>query len=243
MARSAPVPRPRTTARERLVAAAFAQFADHGFEATTVDEIAQQAGVSRRTFFRHFATKEDAVFPDHDAIRAFVAADLQRRRAEPPLAAVCAAVGLVLDQYVQDRDVSLARFQLTRRIVALREREVTNVHKYQRLFARYLQEVLAPADAVSAELMAAAVVAGHNSVLREWLVTGGRGDPRPRLRAVLGTVQELFRPTIDGQGAGSAVVVFTIGTPMSEIAAAISRVATGTSEPPAVSGSRKRRRN
>jgi AcrR family transcriptional regulator len=212
------------TVRERLVAAAFAQFADHGFEATTVDEIAQQAGVSRRTFFRHFATKEDAVFPDHDAIRAFVAADLERRRSEPPLAAVCAAVSLVLDHYVHEREVSLARFQLTRRIVALREREVTNVHLYQRLFARHIQEVLAPPDAVTAELMAAAVVAGHNSVLREWLMTGGKSDPRPRLRAVLGSVQELFHETSDGAASGSAVVVFTVGTPMSEVAAAVSTV-------------------
>jgi AcrR family transcriptional regulator len=223
----------RNTVRERLVSAAFAQFADRGFEATTVDDIAQQAGVSRRTFFRHFATKEDAVFPDHDAIRAFVAADLERRRGEPPLAAVCAAVSLVLDDYVRNRDVSLARFQLTRSITALRDREVTNVHQYQRLFARYLADVLAPADAVTAELMAAAVVAGHNSVLREWLVTGGDGDPRHRLHGVLGSVQELFRPALDGNAAGSAVVVFTVGTPMAEIAAAISSVTSGAATPSA----------
>ncbi len=40
--------------------------ATKGYEATTVDEIAARAGVARRTFFRHFRSKEEAIFPDHD---------------------------------------------------------------------------------------------------------------------------------------------------------------------------------
>lgn len=41
-------------------------FRENGYEATTVQEIAEAADISYRTFFRYFATKEDTVFPDID---------------------------------------------------------------------------------------------------------------------------------------------------------------------------------
>lgn len=56
----------RLKMRRELAAAAMELFATKGYEATTVDEIAGAAGVARRTFFRHFRSKEEAIFPDHD---------------------------------------------------------------------------------------------------------------------------------------------------------------------------------
>ena len=51
--------RRRVTSREELEDTAFGLFAAHGFEATTVDEIAAAAGIGRRTFFRYFPSKND----------------------------------------------------------------------------------------------------------------------------------------------------------------------------------------
>lgn len=217
-------------ARDRLVEAAFAQFASRGFETTTVDDIAEQAGVSRRTFFRYFATKEDAVFPDHDAIRALVADDLERRRGEPALAAVCGAVSLVLADYVRNRDVSLARFQLTRGIVALRDREITNVHRYQRLFARHLEDRLPAQERLQAEVMAAVVVTAHNGVLRDWLVAGAKHDPTPKLDDAFAAVRRLFDRPTDERDATSGVVVFTLGTPIAEVTRAIEAMSAGDTD-------------
>ena len=63
---------PETAARLRE--AAYALFEQQGYAATTVDQIAARAGVGRSTFFRAFGSKEDVIFPDHDALVARVAA-------------------------------------------------------------------------------------------------------------------------------------------------------------------------
>ena len=59
--------RPPATSRAELEQVALGLFADDGFEATTVDRIAEAAGVSRRTFFRYYASKNDVVWGDFDA--------------------------------------------------------------------------------------------------------------------------------------------------------------------------------
>ncbi|MFS0795307.1 TetR family transcriptional regulator [Microbacterium sp. 1P10AE] len=58
--------------RERLRAAALELFAERGFEATTVPDIVERAGVTRRTFFRHFSDKREVFFGD-DEIPALAA--------------------------------------------------------------------------------------------------------------------------------------------------------------------------
>src|SRR5215471_19817634 len=56
-------------ARGRLAAAALALYAEQGFEQTTVAEIAARAGLTERTFFRHFADKREVLFYGMDMAR------------------------------------------------------------------------------------------------------------------------------------------------------------------------------
>src|ERR1700689_3108447 len=56
-------------ARGRLAQAAFALYGGRGFEQTTVAEIAERAGLTERTFFRHFADKREVLFAGADALR------------------------------------------------------------------------------------------------------------------------------------------------------------------------------
>ena len=58
--------RKKTKTRDMLIKAAMELFKRRGFERTTVDDIAAAAEVSRRTFFRYFATKEMVAFPHQD---------------------------------------------------------------------------------------------------------------------------------------------------------------------------------
>lgn len=76
---SAPTSRGTATAR-RIEASAVALVLQHGYDATTVDMICSDAGISQRTFFNHFATKDAAVIGtdvprlDESRVRAFIAA-------------------------------------------------------------------------------------------------------------------------------------------------------------------------
>jgi AcrR family transcriptional regulator len=55
-------------ARQRLERAALALFAEHGYDATTVAEIADRAGLTKSTFFRHFADKREVLFGGQDLL-------------------------------------------------------------------------------------------------------------------------------------------------------------------------------
>jgi Transcriptional regulator len=169
-------------------------FDENGYDETTVDDIAARAGVSRSTFFRYFRSKEDAIFPDHDALLAQVDARLRASTASTAIVAVTDAVRIVLAHYVADAEVSLRRYRLVRRVPALRDREIVSVARYQRLFREFIGSWLggAPDADLRAELMAASVVAAHNQVLRGWLRAGGTHDPFGPLDHALGYVIATF---------------------------------------------------
>jgi AcrR family transcriptional regulator len=81
--------RKKLETREALRDAARRLFAEQGYEATTVKEIADAADVAERTFFRYFAAKEDLLLPDLvSRFQAFERATAARPAAEPPLTAI-----------------------------------------------------------------------------------------------------------------------------------------------------------
>lgn len=83
---SAPrVGRPPVTSRAELERLCLDLFSTKGFEATTVDDIAVAAGISRRTFFRYFASKNDVPWGDFDAQLAHMRAFLEARPKNEPV--------------------------------------------------------------------------------------------------------------------------------------------------------------
>lgn len=167
---------PDQSARARITRAAFALFAERGYDATTVEAIAERAGVGRTTFFRVFGTKEEVIFPDHPALLARVEARLAASTPEAREVALTEAARLVLEHYLAEGDLARSRYRLTTTVPALRAREVAGIGQYQRLFRRHVRRWLGtgtdPDLDLEAELRAAAVVTAHNHVLRRWL----RGD-------------------------------------------------------------------
>ncbi|MFE0171957.1 TetR/AcrR family transcriptional regulator [Streptomyces sp. NPDC059002] len=85
--------RKKQRTRDALLRAALELFTTKGYEETTVDEIAEAVDVSQRTFFRHFANKEDAAFAVQHMVEArFVQALRERPADEAPFVAMRGAV-------------------------------------------------------------------------------------------------------------------------------------------------------
>ena len=162
----------KPSARERLAQAAFDLFDERGFEQTTVDDITERAGLGRATFFRHYRSKDDVIFPDHDRMLDQIRERLQTSSQHTARAAVSDALRLVLLHYVGEGDLARRRYALTSTVPALRDREIATVARYQRLFREFIagwMGATAEPGLLRAELTAAAVVAAHNHVLRRWL--------------------------------------------------------------------------
>lgn len=181
--------------RDALVAAAFQLFLERGYEQTTVDDIVALAGVGRRSFFRHFPSKEDVVFPDHERcltdMTAFLADSAEE---DEPVRRVCDAARLVLRMYAENPTFSVQRYRLTKKVPGLRAYELSVVWRYERALAAYLRGRFAgrPDGTLQADVIAAAVVAAHNNALRSWLRSDGQDDADAAVDHALGYVQASF---------------------------------------------------
>lgn len=232
----------KPTARERLAEAAFALFDERGYEQTTVDDITERAGLGRTTFFRHYRTKEDVIFPDHDRLLGQVAERLRTSGPGHPLGAVADAVRLVLLHYVEEGDLARRRYALTSKVPALHDREIVSGARYQRLFREFIAGLRPgpgrpspgqpdtgrprsgePAQ-LRAEMAAAALVAAHNHVLRRWL-RGESPDPVHEVDEALRLVTELFAVPPGEPEGGTTVVAFRTGQDIESLIPALRRIA------------------
>jgi AcrR family transcriptional regulator len=222
----------KPTARERLAEAAFALFDERGYEQTTVDDITERAGLGRTTFFRHYRTKEDVIFPDHDRLLEQVAERLRTSAQGSPLGAVADAVRLVLLHYVDEGDLARRRYALTSKVPALHDREIVSGARYQRLFREFIagrrpdatrSQDGKPAH-LRAEMAAAALVAAHNHVLRRWL-RGESPDPVREVDEALRLVTELFAAPHSEPADGTTVVAFRTGQDIDSLIPALRRIA------------------
>ncbi|WP_295700398.1 TetR/AcrR family transcriptional regulator [Lapillicoccus sp.] len=140
-------------ARGRLQQAALELYADHGFEQTTVSEIAARAGLTERTFFRHFADKREVLFDGSDLLQElFVEAVQDAPAGVTPIDAVAAALYAAAAMF-QRRDHSRRRRSVIDANPGLRERELTKLAALAAAVADALRRrgVSEPAASLTAE--------------------------------------------------------------------------------------------
>lgn len=219
-------------AREAMVEAAFALFDEQGYDATTVEQIVERAGVSRSTFFRAFGSKEEVIFPLHADLQARIEARLATGTAATMRPAVVEAARLVLDQYVDEGALALGRYRLTRTVPALRDREIASMLGYQRLFREHVRGWLAelggPDVYLHAELIAASVVTAHNVVLRRWL-RGETDDPWHEFDDAMASA---LATRADGPAAaGTTVVVVPGDRPVEDVLESVREALTRPASP------------
>jgi AcrR family transcriptional regulator len=113
--------RKRQLVRQEIAHAAWLLFADRGYEEATVEAIAEAAGVSRRTFFRYFSSKEDVVVGTTDALAEDVLAGFAcRPKGELPLVAIQRSIRPAIETRLRDADESRAIVSLLRESRTLR---------------------------------------------------------------------------------------------------------------------------
>jgi AcrR family transcriptional regulator len=112
-------------ARGRLEQAALELFLERGFEQTTVAEIAQRAGLTERTFFRHFADKREVLFAGAGALQEFlVRAVAQAPDSATPIGAIAGALQAAAPLFAERGDYPRQRQAVIAANAELREREL-----------------------------------------------------------------------------------------------------------------------
>jgi AcrR family transcriptional regulator len=199
----------------RLTAAAFELFDERGYERSTVEDIAERAGVGRTTFFRAFSSKEDVILPDHQVILGAVKARLATSTQETALVAVSEGARLVLRHYLNEGDLAQRRYKLTSIVPTLRDREVASMQQYQRVFREFIHDWMGgeSTSGMRAELMATSVITAHNYVLRRWL-RGLTDRPEAEFDEAMAEVILLFAEASANsspEGEASVVILRTTG--------------------------------
>jgi AcrR family transcriptional regulator len=154
----------------RLFQAALALYSERGFEQTTVAEIAERAGLTERTFFRHFADKREVLFAGpvtlQDPVVEAVAAAPESASAMDAVAAGLEAGAALLDRE-RGRDFARRRQAVISANGELQERELIKLATMASAVAGALRErgVAAPA----ADLTAEAGIAVFRVAFERWI--------------------------------------------------------------------------
>ena len=179
--------RPRPGLRERrkaltaaeLEAAAYRLFGERGFDNVTVDDIAAEADVSRRTFFRYFASKEDVLLADHFVQLARLReAMADRPEDEPIVTALRNALLSLTSDFEERKEKVILRGRLMRDTPSLQARSLV----HQKLWEDAMQEMVAARLGVDPVLdlrpgvVAAAALAAMRVAFTVWLTAGCKGD-------------------------------------------------------------------
>ena len=165
---------PRGDTRARVERAALELFTRLGFEQVTADEVADAAGTSRRTFFRLFPTKADAVWGDFAGHVARLEARLAATAPEQPvLASICAAYLEVNDYPPDQLPVLRQRMRLILGEPALLAHSQLRYADVDRVVAAHVarRTGVAPSDLLP-RLVATSTRAAATTAFEVWLAGG-----------------------------------------------------------------------
>jgi AcrR family transcriptional regulator len=153
--------RKKQQTRKAIHRAAMQLFAERGFEATTIADIAAAADIAPRTFFSYFASKEEAVFEKFDAAFADFDRSLRDRAAGiSALDALREWIGRAAKEYSGDVEDAQLEARLRRESPAVAACDLQHMRRFERRLAEAVGEDFGdPADALRPRLVAAAAVA------------------------------------------------------------------------------------
>jgi AcrR family transcriptional regulator len=162
-------------ARGRLEQAALALYGERGFEQTTVAEIAKRAGLTERTFFRHFADKREVLFWGAGALQEYLVSTVASAPdSAAPIEAVAAAVEAAGALLQERRESARQRQAVIAANAELRERELIKLASLASALAGALRQrgVAEPAASLAAE----AGIAVFRIAFERWIDETSQAD-------------------------------------------------------------------
>jgi AcrR family transcriptional regulator len=166
-------------ARGRLAQAAFALYSERGFEQTTVAEIAERAGLTERTFFRHFADKREVLFAGADALKEILVSTVAKAPdSAAPIEAAAAGLEAAGAMIQEGGGLARQRQAIISASAELQERELIKLASLASALADALRRrgVEDPAASLTAE----AGIAVFRIAFERWVSATGHQD-LPRL--------------------------------------------------------------
>lgn len=180
--------------RHALIDAALELFASDGYDTTSVEAIAERAGVSPRTFFRYFPSKEDVLFfGEYDYTRSFTGVYLAQPPTTPEYQAIRDSF-LVLCPALARIKQRIVRYEIaigTSTVLRGRERQHDAENRSVIAAALATRRDL-PAPDHECELLAAVAQLALRSGLQWWLASSVN-DPRPFVESAFDTLGKLTR--------------------------------------------------
>jgi AcrR family transcriptional regulator len=174
-------------AQGRLMSAAIELFDEQGYEATTVAEIAERAGLTKRTFFRHFSDKREVLFSGSQELQRLWLEGLAAAPAQAsPLAVVTAGLDPVAEMFAERHPFARIRAQIVEANPELQERELI---KLQSLAAAITDALVQRGVPVNAAILAAqAGVTVFHVAFAQWVQ---QNDPTAFRRLIDESLEEL----------------------------------------------------
>lgn len=161
--------------RDALTEAASRLFGERGFDAVTVDEIASAAGISRRTFFRYFATKEAVAFPRREARRAgFLQLVNEADSNLSPYGRVRAAMLAMARYFMSEREGALREWRIVSATPSLVAHNRDIDQDWHAIIADSM--VRAGTEPQEAQVIAAAMMGVIRVTLDAWFANDAEGD-------------------------------------------------------------------
>ena len=159
-------------ARQRLAAAALDLFVEHGYEQTTVAQIADRAGLNRATFFRHFTDKREVLFAGQDRVAGLFADGIRAASADMTLFGCLQAAFAAVDcmMSTQQRDKAIKRGQVMTASTEVRERGLLKHAHISHATVAALRD--RGADQITARLGAEIGVLAFSLAVERWISTG-----------------------------------------------------------------------
>ena len=152
----------------RLRAAALELFAEHGYEQTTVADIAERAGLTARTFFRHFPDKKEVLFQGSDGLQqAMVDALLAAPAGAGAMQAMAEALRAAAAYFGDIREFARRRRDVIAANAVLRERELSKLAALAQALEQALRE--RGTDATDALLAAEAGTMVFRVAFEQWV--------------------------------------------------------------------------